>query len=292
MRISHLLFTFFFLSILSLQAQETFENELTVLSWNVYMLPGITNLSKQINKNYKKDRAKEIASYLNNSDIDVAVFQEAFFNPSRRKLSRQLKAKYPFQYGPVNPSKMSLKTSSGIFVVSNRPLDVLGTVQYEACNGADCFAKKGAVLLEGEFGGKRYQILGTHLNAGGPHWIRQEQYKQIKKLLDDFQKLGVPQIICGDMNTHKEEEAKYQDMLNTLDVLDSPTTSEQVNTTAKNRSVIDYIFMRKKESDLKILSKEVLWINPNKLEVIEKLHGNLSDHLALKARFQWSNRQD
>ncbi|MFT4969729.1 MAG: hypothetical protein ACI9O4_001480, partial [Chitinophagales bacterium] len=32
---------------------------------------------------------------------------------------------------------------------------------------------------------------------------------------------------------------------------------------------------------------EVLWINPNKLEVIDNLYGNLSDHLALKANFSW-----
>ena len=63
-------------------------------------------------------------------------------------------------------------------MVSKFPLQVLGTVQYEACNGADCFAKKGALLLEGEVNSQKFQILVTHLNEGGPHWIRQEQYKQ------------------------------------------------------------------------------------------------------------------
>lgn len=270
-----------------IQAQENDGLDLTILSWNVYMLPGITNLSKQISKSDKKGRAVEIATYLNSSDIDIVIFQEAFFNPSRKKLSKYLETNYPYQYGPANPSKLSLKTSSGIYVVSKIPLEILGTVQYEACNGADCFAKKGAILLEGELGGERFQILGTHLNAGGPHWIRQEQYKQVRGLLDDFNKLGVPQIVCGDMNTHKENEDHYADMLNMLDVEDGPTNSKQQFTTAKDRSVIDYIFTRPNNSGMALDQKEVLWINPNKMKVIEKLNGNLSDHLALKARFVW-----
>ena len=277
----------FLLVFTSATAQNEDKEELSVLSWNVYMLPGITNLSKQISKNYKKDRADEIAAYLNNSEIDIVVFQEAFFKPSRRRLSKKINAKFPYQYGPANPSKLSLKTSSGIFVASKIPLDVLGTVQYEACNGADCFAKKGAILLEGLFKDKRFQILGTHLNAGGPQWIRYEQYKQMRGLLDDFSKLGVPQIVCGDMNTHKEEAANYEEMLDMLGVEDGPTDSEQKFTTARNRSVIDYIFLRRNRISFQINSKEVLWINPNNLEVIDKLYGNLSDHLALKANFSW-----
>jgi endonuclease/exonuclease/phosphatase family metal-dependent hydrolase len=270
-----------------LNAQYAESADLTVLSWNIYMLPGITNLSKQITKSDKKARAMEIAAYLNSSEVDIVVFQEAFFNPARRKLSKSVKENYPFQYGPANPSKWSLKTSSGIFVVSKFPLQVLGTVQYEACNGADCFAKKGALLLEGEVNSQKFQILGTHLNAGGPHWIRQEQYKQVRGLLNDFTKLGVPQIVCGDMNTHKENEAHYQNMLDMLDVLDQETNSGQQYTTAKDRTVIDYIFIRQNDSRMELEKKEVLWINPNQYEVIDKLNGNLSDHLALKARFVW-----
>lgn len=268
-------------------AQDTPLDELTILSWNVYMLPGIANLSKQISKNHKKLRAGEIAEYLNTSDIQIVVFQEAFFKPSRRILSKQLKAQFPHQYGPANPSKLSLKTSSGIFVVSKIPLKVLGTSQYEACNGADCFAKKGAILLEGTFQDKYFQVLGTHLNAGGPQWIRQEQYKQIRNLLDDFTKLNVPQIICGDMNTSKESKENYIEMLEMMDVVDPPTTSAQKFTTAKNSSVIDYVFLKTNRSSIRMNSKEVLWINPNKLAVIEKLKGNLSDHLAVKAKFSW-----
>ena len=268
-------------------AQNQKKETLDVLSWNIYMLPGITNLSKEIEKNNKKERATEIAEVINNSNYDVIVFQEAFFSPARGVLAKGIKEKYPFQYGPINPSGISLKTNSGIFVVSKQALKVLGTVVYEACNGADCFAKKGAVLLEGTFDGKKYQILGTHLNAGGPHWIREAQYKQIRSLLDEHLKMDVPQIVCGDMNTHKENDVYYKNMLVNLDVEDIETKSNQIFTTAKDRSVIDYILLRKNGTTMNAVNKEVLWIRANKQKVIEKLNGNLSDHLALYVSFAW-----
>jgi len=268
-------------------AQNQVKKTLDVLSWNIYLLPGITNLSKEIEKNNKKERAAEIAEVLNNSKYDVVVFQEAFFSPARGVLAKSIKELYPFQYGPINPSGLSLKTNSGLFVVSKQALKILGTVIYEACNGADCFAKKGAVLLEGTFDGGKYQILGTHLNAGGPQWIREAQYKQMKGLLDEHLKMDVPQIVCGDMNTHKENEGFYKHMLLKLDVEDVETKSDQVFTTAKDRSVIDYVLLRKNGTTLKAINKEVLWIKAKRLKVIEKLNGNLSDHLALFASFAW-----
>ena len=287
-RIGKISITFFsLLLIVFSSAHAQSDKELNILSWNIYMLPGIANLSKSIDKSDKKARAEHIANYLNESEHDVVVFQEAFFNPARRVLSKGIKEVYPYQYGPINPSKMSMKTSSGIFIVSKTPLKLLGTTQYEACNGADCFAKKGAALFEGEFDGKKYQILGTHLNAGGPQWIREEQYKKIKALLESFDNLGIPQIVCGDMNTHKEEQDKYENMLSVLDVEDIPTTSKQINTTAKDRTVIDYIFLRRNNTSIKALNKDVLWINPENFPVIDKLNNNLSDHLAISATFTW-----
>lgn len=262
------------------------DDELKVLSWNIYMLPGIANLSKEIAKSDKKGRAKEIAEYVNQSDYDVIVFQEAFFNPSRRLLSQQIEKEYPYQYGPINPSKMSLKTSSGVFVVSKIPLEIVGTIQYETCNGADCFAKKGAALLEGKYNGKTFQILGTHINAGGPSWIKEEQFKMMRILLDDFKKLGVPQIVCGDMNTNINDKDRYDFMIKTLEVTNDSTISVQKNTTAKDRSVIDYIFLRKNNTSIQTVNKEVLWIKSKK-QVIDKLNGNLSDHLAVSASFKW-----
>ena len=277
-------FTIVFLSILclNLHASEAYvDEELSILSWNIYMLPGITNLAKSVEKSDKRSRAREIADMLNQSSYDIVILQESFFAPARRVLKKQTKDQYPYQYGPVNPSGLGYKTSSGIVVLSKIPLELLGTVQYESCNGVDCIAKKGAGLWEGEWNGKRFQVLGTHLNAGGPQWIRKEQYLQMsEELLEPYSKMGVPQFLCGDMNTHKEKLIDYTLMLEMLDAEDTPTFSEQVNTTVKDKSVIDYILLRPNGAAVQILDKNIQRFNA-KSEVIDRLGGTLSDHLAV-----------
>ncbi len=90
--------------------------ELKVLSWNIYMLPGIANLSKEIEKSNKRGRAEEIASLLSASDYDIIIFQEAFLPAARKRLVKGLSEIYPFQFGPTNPSGISLKTNSGSLI--------------------------------------------------------------------------------------------------------------------------------------------------------------------------------
>jgi endonuclease/exonuclease/phosphatase family metal-dependent hydrolase len=272
------------------------DNYLRILSWNIYMLPGIANLSKGIDKSYKRDRSRQIAEVMNNSNYNIIVFQEAFFGPARKILSKQLKEKYPYQYGPVNPSGLGLKTSSGVWIISEIPLKELGTTRYRTCDGADCFAKKGAGLYEGEWNGKPFQVLGTHLNAGGPVWIREEQFKQIRDdLLQPFQKLGVPQIICGDMNTRLTRTEAYNFMIETLDVIDVPVSNQRKSTkppkegdektlytTATDSVFIDYIFHRPNGSNMKVIDKRVVTFKANPTFPVDVLRGTLSDHLALE----------
>lgn len=292
---SFLVFTFF--STVALQAQQTKNDDyLSVLSWNIYMLPGITNISKQIDKNYKRPRATQIADTLKNSPYNIVVFQEAFFPPARRRLAKDLKERYPYQYGPVNPSGFSVKASSGIWVISEVPLKELGRTRFRTCNGADCFSKKGAALWEGEWNGKKFQLVGTHLNAGGPKWIREEQFKQIwEDLLAPFEKLRVPQIICGDMNTRYTNREAYNFMIKTLDALDPPVSNQRMSTkptkqdvkkefftTATDSVFIDYILHRPNDSNLKVIDKRVVTFKANPEFPVKVLHGTLSDHLGLE----------
>lgn len=266
---------------LNVFSQSADKETLDVLSWNIYMLPGITNIAKSVQKSNKRERAHQIATLINESKYDIVVFQESFFAPARRKLKKDLNQNFPYQYGPVNPSGLGYKTSSGILIVSKMPLKLLGKTQFRTCNGVDCIAKKGAGLFEGEWQGNRFQILGTHLNAGGPAWIREEQFKQMyEELLLPHSKLGVPQIICGDMNTHKEAMEDYANMLGILKAEDTPTYGDQVNTTVKDRTVIDYILLRRNKTLIRVVDKQVKRFMASG-EVIDRLGGTLSDHLAV-----------
>lgn len=243
------------------------------------MLPSIANLSKQIKKSDKNKRAHEISDLMNSSDYDIIIFQEAFHIPSRQILIKKLKENYPYMYGPLN--KGFFKTNSGIFVVSKTKLKQLSKIEYRDCNDFDCFARKGCGIFEGEHNGKIFQILGTHLNSTSKQEVRELQYEQIyKELLEPHKKDGVAQIICGDLNTRRGTEA-YDSMLKKLDATDIETKGNRKHTTVTDKVEIDYILLRKNDSDVKIIDKQIKKFNA-KIDVIDKLHGTLSDHLAVE----------
>jgi sphingomyelin phosphodiesterase len=253
------------------------ERNLKVLTWNIYMLPKI------VVGRAKRERAYEIVEALKKSDFDVIVFQEAFFPASRAIISEGLKGIYDFQYGPANNGGRTLKTNSGVWVLSKIKLKLLNTVQFKNCTGNDCWARKGAMLLEGVWNDKPFQILGTHLQADGFDRIREKQMDQIYlELLAENKREGVPQIICGDMNTESEMKEHYCAMLECLDAQDGEITGVEkcsydgVNNPiaqsfgAKNKTNYDYILVRNNGSKMKAMQRFI--------SVLKKGKKFLSDH--------------
>ena len=253
------------------------ERNLKILTWNIYMLPKI------VVGRGKRERAYAIVDALKKSDFDVIVFQEAFFPASREIISKGLKGIYNFQYGPANNDGQTLKTSSGVWVLSKINMKLLNTIQFKNCTGTDCFARKGAMLLEGVWNDKPFQILGTHLQADGFDKIREKQMDQIYlELLAENKKEGVPQIICGDMNTESEMKEHYCAMLECLDAQDGDISSiekcsyDGVNNPiaqsfgVKNKTNYDYILVRNNGIKMKSMKRFV--------SVMRKGKKFLSDH--------------
>jgi len=167
---------------------------LKILSWNIGMLP-VLDLFKE-----KDDRAEAIANVLSSCDYDIIVFQEAFTAHSRAVLNQTLHDQYPFAYGPVNGSKLSFKFNSGIWILSKIPLQKKKEIEFTAYAGFDSFARKGAVLFEGQFHNSSFQLIATHLQDDDyPQSIRDLQLSEIfEQLIFPFSDMKTPQIICGD----------------------------------------------------------------------------------------------
>ncbi len=261
---------------------------LKVLSWNIYMLPRFARVSG------KRKRAKAIAKLLNESKYDIVVFQEAFLKAARRILWHDLKNNYPYRIGPANKKPASYKTNSGIWMLSRIALTELGTVQYSQCEGPDCWARKGALLAEGKFNESPFQILGTHLEAGGPDEIKIKQYQEMEALLAGNRKEGIPQIICGDMNTKKDGDEKYSIMLSTLGCEDGPlegdfpfTADGQRNDMngggPSNQKIIDYIFYRSNGVKCRLIRRCV----PELRAQWHNRHKDLSDHFPVLLEICW-----
>ncbi len=257
------------------------QEPLKILSWNIYMLPAVTALSKEVGKTQKLQRTQGIVEYVKNEDFDIIVWQEIFNPFARKKLKRKLKELYPYQYGPANKAIFP-KTNSGIAIFSKLPLKELAQLKFRTKKGIDAIANKGVLLMEGNWQGQTFQILGTHLQASGSDELRLDQMKQIKTLINEFEKDNIPQILCGDFNTRKGQTA-YSKMIEVLDVPEYELQNTKGSTyrISENEkgSEIDYIFVKPNgvntKSQQKMLIPEIEWGKNG-----EKW---LSDHHAIQA---------
>lgn len=258
--------------------------DLKVLTWNIYMLPPIVPMKGRL------ERAQAIVDTLNTSQTDIIVFQEAFHAGALEVIRKGLNTQYPFMYGPFNPSHSPFRISSGVWVVSRIPLEVKDVIEFKIAKENDRVAKKGAALLEGIWGGRKFQILGTHLQAQEQQKIRNIQIRNMyDSLLAKYKVDGVPQIICGDMNTEKTISERYKGMLTLLDAEDGDMTGIQKSTYdgtnnelaesvwKKDKTSLDYILFRRNNAACHIIERHVgVFKRPWR-----KGHVDLSDHYAV-----------
>jgi sphingomyelin phosphodiesterase len=258
---------------------------LKILTWNIYMLPHCNLI------NHNHQRAKSIAETLNSSNYDIIIFQEAFDKGSRRILRQLLGNSYPFIYGPANESLFSLRTSSGIWVLSKIPLQKLKEIEYKNRFGIDAMARKGAVMFEGNWNGQLFQIVGTHLQADSPDEVRRMQCDEIAhELLEKYSKENVPQFVCGDFNIETSDMENYHYMLNVLNADngiiegDLHVTYDEIdNSLAKRENgkkrLIDYVLLRNKTNKLIEVKRRISVLKSK----INNRMSDLSDHYGVEA---------
>lgn len=253
---------------------DTAENRpLKILSWNIKLLPAYFFETQD-----KYRRVRGMAAEILSIAPDIIVFQEAFHFTARTTLSRLLHEKYPHQYGPSN-NQLSVLGNSGVWIVSSIPLTNRHEIKYRTRKGTDALARKGAMLLEGIWHGVTFQIVGTHLQAAGPHELRRAQMIQLHdELLIPWQKEGVPQFICGDMNTCYHHCEEYSEMLMILDAKNE-AYPEGNKGTSSDGDVIDYILIRENGLSGINISRDIRHLK----HPWSSKKRELSDHLATEA---------
>ena len=276
-----------FLLFLSLSSLTAFSQDtLRVLSWNIYMLPDPVYANSR-----KIKRAKHIGRILRDvENYDVVVFQEAFHGRVRRVLRKSLRAKYPYSYGPANFKPYWVRTSSGVWILSNMPLKILCEHEYTQCEGiSDCMARKGVLAAEVKWRGRSIQIIGTHIQAGDKkgRTVKETQYEEMGEIVAQTEQRNVPQIICGDFNMRRSRTDRFDNMLSALCVddyclYDVDYTVHGMNGFRKRpgyQNEIDYIFFRHNGLIPQLISRRTRifqadWSTANK---------DLSDHYAVEA---------
>lgn len=263
--------------------------ELRVLAWNIYMLPPLILTTNKIK------RAEAIGDTLSKLNYDVIVFNEGFHPFARTKITKHLQQKYPHVVGPITRKGFSRRISSGVWIWSKYPMYVNGTTIFQQAAGFDNKqANKGAVMVTVSVDNAKFQIVGTHLNSGGPFAVRQSQMKQIyDELIKPNERQGVMQLICGDMNTVKANQDEYHTMLSTYQASDGPLQGTKQCTscaendwhdaTTKVGTVIDYIFVRPNG-----VPHSIYRASPYIEKRFNTKHRSLSDHEPVEAIIQYN----
>lgn len=180
--------------------------DLKVLSWNTFMLPWPIKNSNQ------KIRTDVIAYSLQNEDYDFIFMQEAFIDSFRDKVGKTLKKEYPHQYYLKNNGFIYPFFGSGVFILGKHPFKVVDKVYYKKCGASDCWASKGAAMIESTLpSGKTIQVAVTHLQAKeNLGEVRLSQLEQVKGMLKKNKKRGIPQLFIGDLNIDAKEKEFHE----------------------------------------------------------------------------------
>jgi endonuclease/exonuclease/phosphatase family metal-dependent hydrolase len=261
--------------------------KLKIISWNIYMLPSPFPI-------HKIKRAHLIGEYLGKSDYDIIVLQEAFDRHARAIIYDYLSTKYPYHIAPVNVCRFSIKTNSGIWILSKIPIRLVKEINFRNCQGVDCLSRKGAVMIEGRLNASTFQLIGTHLESGGPDEIRVNQCLEIKNLLLDPNKRNdVPQIICGDFNTKMHDEMNYSLIKEILSVDNFEVCGDikfsfdgkgnDLKNHGDDQCVIDYIFLRRNGRMLKSMRTNIHAFK----KYWKKNHQDVSDHYSIMAEIEF-----
>lgn len=260
-----------------------------ILSWNIYMLPGFLGCGKL-------ERSEAIGKLLAKSEYDVIVFQEAFYGPARKRIHQLLKSVYPYQAGPANNNALSLRTNSGLWIFSRYPIIREFSIAYETRYGIDALSRKGALLVELDVKGQRVQVIGTHLQNAGNTWRKHSQCAELfHKVIKQFARPNVPQIICGDFNIDKYQASdEYSSVLATLQAKDSDLQEQVYSYDRLNndlnvergttRELIDFIFIRSNAAQFSVKQKSIRIFK----QAWHKNHNDLSDHYGVEAEFEFN----
>jgi phospholipase C len=196
------------------------KSNLKLLSWNIQMLPTALDFASDKLKKGQTLRAPWIIEYLNERDYDIVVLQEVIDQKITAQLKDGLKRQYPYLVA-VDAKQGLAGCSGGILFASRIPLKYVTHIVYKNITGVDRLAEKGCLLIEANRDGVRFQIAGTHLQAGDDA-TRDKEFVEIgNEIIAPYKQQGVPQLLVGDMNDATTEEP-YRLLLETTEMQDFP----------------------------------------------------------------------
>ena len=261
------------------------------MTYNVKMLPrGATWIH-----HHPVIRARILPAVLMKEGVDVIVLQEGFDGKAVRIMRKKLKPMYPYTMGYKNRKVISYKRAGGVLMFSKYPMREIESNKYHQCKGIDCIGNKGVMLVEVAHPAHTFQLLGTHMQAGGGRDLKISQYADAGATLKRHEVAGIPQFAAGDFNTHKVDTFLYPRLVDSLQAEDGDISSELKFTSdhllndmdsynPTRRNIIDYVFYKSNGVKYQWVTREVKAYE----QQWNKKHKSLSDHNAVILKMQFA----
>ena len=167
---------------------------------------------------------------------------------------------------------------------------------------AERFARKGLLHARVRVGDALVDVVNTHLQSGrgrAARAIRKRQLGELRRLVDDVGRAGVPMIVCGDLNIDglaKERRAEYVELSRALpEFVDLGAAADHVTFDTEHNALarrhyrweppqrLDYVFLADPTGALEVVG--VSRVFHVALESAGRSRTFASDHYALEARF-------
>ena len=198
-----------------LDARTDDASELSVLSWNVLLLPQPVGYLHG-----NACRARRIGARLEQGrpDADVVALQETFDTRATNLLADALEQRYPYQLRS-RPRARGGRINGGVTLLSRYPIEWHEVLVFERCAGrfSNCRSRRGAILARVRIGPERaLNVIATHLDAGtqeGFAKARAAQLSQLREAVDEHPTFSRwPTLLVGDLNVdglrHAPTDAK------------------------------------------------------------------------------------
>lgn len=187
---------------------------------------------------------------------------------------------------PLNPDKVY---GSGLAEFAHAPMLAYTEVHYEVCNGlldgaSDCLASKGFQAMRLELAeGAELDWYNTHLEAGGGDADDAARVAQIEMMLDAMATWSAdrPLLLTGDLNLHWDDPADVPQLERLIGGSGLVDACASLDCPDPNR--IDKLLTRD-GAGLTLQATE--WEDDPRF--VDDAGEDLSDHRAIRARFDWS----
>lgn len=298
----------------SYESKNRSTESLTVLSYNIFHLPGIARI-KQYKEKERSTKQLHVVTEMA-PVLDVIVFQEGFNEQVETYLFNKLENIYPYstvlvgQYCSTgsNWNSISGDCSNSIFVVNGgvrifSKYPISNKKQHVFTNSgfgtADYYSNKGAAYVEVTKNGKKYHIVGTHLQADQGSYngssVRLKQLKEIKNWVDGMHiPVSEPLIYAGDMNVQYTDTSSYTSMQSILnsEIVYSFNAATDIGTYSNTNTLVRKEYPDYNDTlDYILISKEYKQpVSIPEMEVLQFVRSgeDLSDHNAVKTTYNFN----